>query len=122
MSAKLATATIPSGVSLRFRFIQIVLIPKLAAPLISLLKESPICTISCGFTGLRLGEVAGLTWQDINFEEQCLTARRSIRYSSATHKHEISFGCLREDGSLELPATVETACRTAARKVRAVSR
>lgn len=89
MSAKLATATIPSGVSLRFRFIQIVLIPKLAAPLISLLKESPICTISCGFTGLRLGEVAGLTWQDTNFEERCLTARRSIRYSSVTHKHEI---------------------------------
>ena len=142
------------------------------------------------FTGLRLGEVAGLTWQDINFEEQCLTVRRSVRYNGATHKHEIgltkrkkvrtvdfgdtladilkkarkqqlnnrmqygelyhrnfyrevteknrvhyeyynlsmtedtpedyteiSFVCLREDGCLELPATVETACRTAARKV-----
>ena len=30
---------------------------------------------------------------------------------------EISFVCLREDGCLELPATVETACRTATRKV-----
>lgn len=30
---------------------------------------------------------------------------------------EISFVCLREDGSLEPPATVETVCRTAARKV-----
>lgn len=30
---------------------------------------------------------------------------------------EISFVCLREDGCLELPATVETACRTAAKKV-----
>ena len=30
---------------------------------------------------------------------------------------EISFVCLREDGCLELPATVETACRTAGRKV-----
>ena len=142
------------------------------------------------FTGLRLGEVAGLTWQDINFEEQYLTVRRSVRYNGATHKHEIgptkrkkvrivdfgnaladilkkarkqqlknrmqygelyhrnfyrevteknrvhyeyynlsmtedapedyteiSFVCLREDGCLELPATVETACRTAARKV-----
>ena len=142
------------------------------------------------FTGLRLGEVAGLTWQDINFEEQCLTVRRSVRYNGATYKHEIgstkrkkvrivdfgnaladilkkarkqqlknhmqygglyhrnfyrevteknrvhyeyynlpmtedapedyteiSFVCLREDGCLELPATVETACRTAARKV-----
>ena len=142
------------------------------------------------FTGLRLGEVAGLTWQDINLEEKCLTVRRSVRYNGATHKHEIgptkrkkvrivdfgnaladilkkarkqqlknrmqygelyhrnfykevteknrvhyeyynlamtedvpedyteiSFVCLREDGCLELPATVETACRTAARKV-----
>ena len=30
---------------------------------------------------------------------------------------EISFVCLREDGCLELPDTVETACQTAARKV-----
>ena len=142
------------------------------------------------FTGLRLGEVAGLTWQDINLEEQYLTVRRSVRYNGATHKHEIgptkrkkvrivdfgnaladilkkarkqqlknrmqygelyhrnfyrevteknrvhyeyynlsmtedtpedyteiSFVCLREDGCLELPATVETACRKAGRKV-----
>ncbi len=142
------------------------------------------------FTGLRLGEVAGLTWQDINLGEQYLTVRRSVRYNGATHKHEIgstkrkkirtvdfgnaladilkkarkqqlknrmqygelyhrnfyrevteknrvhyeyynlpmtedasedyteiSFVCLRDDGCLELPATVETACRTAARKV-----
>lgn len=42
------------------------------------------------FTGLRLGEVAGLTWQEINLEEQCLIIRRSIRYNGATHKHEIA--------------------------------
>ena len=30
---------------------------------------------------------------------------------------EIFFVCLREDGCLELPATIETACRTAGRKV-----
>ena len=142
------------------------------------------------FTGLRLGEVCGLTWQDINLEEQYLTVRRSIRFNGATHKHEIgptkrkkvrvvdfgdvltdilrkakkeqhknrfqygilyqrnyyrevmeknrvhyeyyhldgtedvpedykeiSFVCLREDGCLELPATVESACRTARKKV-----
>ena len=42
------------------------------------------------FTSLRLGEVAGLTWQDINLEEQYLTGRRSVRYNGSTHKHEIS--------------------------------
>ena len=30
---------------------------------------------------------------------------------------EIFFVCLREDGCLKLPATIETACRTAGRKV-----
>ena len=41
------------------------------------------------FTGLRLGEVCGLTWQDINLEEQYLTVRRSVRYNGARHKTEI---------------------------------
>ena len=35
---------------------------------------------------------------------------------------EISFVCLREDGCPELPATVETACRTAAGKVSELER
>ena len=142
------------------------------------------------FTGLRLGEVAGLAWQDINLEEQFLTVRRSVRYSSSRHKTEIGptkrkkvpvvdfcdtladilrtdkseqhknrfqygelyqrnyyrevreknrvyyefchfdgtqdipddyteifFGCLRSDGCLELPSTVETACRSASKKL-----
>lgn len=41
------------------------------------------------FTGLRLEEVAGLTWQDVNLEEQYLTVRRNVHYNGATHKHEI---------------------------------
>ena len=163
---------------------------KLTAQLGKRSKDAILPVQIAYFTGLRLGEVAGLTWQDINLEEQYLTVRRSVRYNGATHKHEIgptkrkkvrivdfgnaladilkkarkqqlkncmqygglyhrnfyrevteknrvhyeyynlpmtedapedyteiSFVCLREDGCLELPATVETACRTAARKV-----
>ena len=41
------------------------------------------------YTGLRIGEVCGLTWQDINLDEQYLTVRRSIRYNGARHKTEI---------------------------------
>ena len=41
------------------------------------------------YTGLRIGEVCGLTWQDINLEEQYLTVRRSIRYNGKRHKTEI---------------------------------
>lgn len=142
------------------------------------------------YAGLRLGEVVGLTWQDINLEEQYLTVRRSVRYNGTRHKTEIgptkrkkvrvvdfgdtlaeilrtakreqhkqrfqygqlyqknyykevreknrvhyeyysldgtqevppdyteiSFVCLRSDGRLELPGTVENACRSASRRV-----
>ena len=41
------------------------------------------------FTGLRLGEVCGLTWQDINLDEQYLTVKRSISYKSVRRKYEI---------------------------------
>ena len=142
------------------------------------------------YTGLRIGEVCGLTWQDINLEEQCLTIKRSIRYDGTKHKNvigttkrkkvrivdfgdtlteilkaarreqlksrmqygelyhrnyykevhvknrvyyeyyhldgtqevpadykEISFVCLRPDGSLELPSTLGIACRSVSKKL-----
>ena len=40
------------------------------------------------YAGLRIGE-PGLTWQDINLEEQCLTIKRSIRYDGIKHKNII---------------------------------
>ncbi len=42
------------------------------------------------YTGMRLGEVCALTWQDIDLKEQCVTVRRSIRYNGATHRIELS--------------------------------
>lgn len=41
------------------------------------------------YTGLRIGEVCGLTWQDINLNGQCLTVRRSMRYNGTRHKTEV---------------------------------
>ena len=38
------------------------------------------------YTGLRIGEVCGLTWQDINLDKQYLTVRRSMRYNGAAPK------------------------------------
>ena len=40
-------------------------------------------------TGLRVGEVSGLTWQDINLEEQYLVVRRSISRNTIRGKDEI---------------------------------
>ena len=142
------------------------------------------------YAGLRIGETCGLTWQDINLEDQCLTIKRSIRYDGAKHKNvigttkrkkvrivdfgdtlteilkaarreqlksrmqygelyhrnyykevhvknrvyyeyyhldgtqevpadykEISFVCLRPDGSLELPSTLGIVCRSVSKKL-----
>lgn len=35
------------------------------------------------YAGLRLGEVLGLTWEDIDLEKQCMTVCRSLGYSSS---------------------------------------
>ncbi len=41
------------------------------------------------YTGLRIGEVIGLTWQDIDLSEQSLLVRRSVTYDSVRHKIQI---------------------------------
>ena len=41
------------------------------------------------FTGLRIGEVCALTWQDIDLKEQTITVRHSMRYNGTRHKTEI---------------------------------
>ena len=41
------------------------------------------------FTGLRAGEVCGLTWEDINFQEQYLIVRRSMYYDNETKCWEL---------------------------------
>ena len=142
------------------------------------------------YAELRIWETCGLTWQDINLEEQCLTIKRSIHYDGTKHKNvigttkrkkvrivdfgdtlteilktarkeqlknrmqygelyhrnyykevhiknrvyyeyyhldgtqevpadykEISFVCLRPDGSLELPSTLGIVCRSVSKKL-----
>ena len=49
----------------------------------------------------------------MHYEYYCLDGTQEIPADYT----EISFVCLRSDGCLELPATVETACRTARRKL-----
>jgi len=41
------------------------------------------------YSGLRLGEVSGLVWQDINLEEQYMIVRRSVSYNSQRHMIQI---------------------------------
>ena len=69
------------------------LVPRFVVPssfyIIHTIQERCIPVSYTHLTGLRIGEVCGLTWQDINLEEQYLTVRRSMRYNGARHKTEI---------------------------------
>lgn len=53
-------------------------------------KNPAILSIQIAYyTGLRIGEVCGLTWQDIDLEDQYLTVRRSVRYNYERKKLEV---------------------------------
>ncbi len=41
------------------------------------------------YSGLRVGETCGLTWQDVDLEEQYFTIRRSMRYNRTRHVMEL---------------------------------
>ena len=65
------------------------------------------------YTGLRIGEVCGLTWQDINLEEQYLTVRRSMRYNGARHKTEIGTTKRKKVRTVDFCDTLAAILRTA---------
>ena len=53
-------------------------------------KSSSLLAIQISYyAGLRIGEVAGLSWNDVNLEEQHLTIRRSLNRNSTRHKLEL---------------------------------
>ena len=72
------------------------------------------------FTGLRLGELYQRNYyrevrekNRVHYEYYRLDGTQEVPADYT----EIFFVCLRSDGCLELPATVETACRTARKKL-----
>ena len=53
-------------------------------------KSSSLLAVQIAYyAGLRIGEVTGLSWDDINLEEQYLTVRRSLSRNNARHKLEL---------------------------------
>ncbi len=65
------------------------------------------------YTGLRIGEVCGLTWQDINLDKQYLTVRRSMRYNGARHKTEIGATKRKKVRTVDFCDTLAAILRTA---------
>ena len=70
------------------------------------------------YTGLRIGEVCGLTWQDINLEEQYLTVRRSMRYNGTRHTTEVE----RQNGAKSAPLISATRWRQSCGRLRTEQR
>lgn len=53
-------------------------------------RSSSLLPIQIGYyTGLRLGEVCGLTWEDIDLENEYLIVRRTIFYNTNRHCMEM---------------------------------
>jgi len=54
------------------------------------LDTTTICVLLSLYTGLRVGEVCGLMWKDIDFDESILTVRRTVqRIRVGAHKTQI---------------------------------
>ena len=67
------------------------------------IQETPndIGILICLYTGLRIGEVCGLKWDDINFQSNKLYVNRTIQRMSVDGKSQL----------VELPPKSESSCR-----------
>lgn len=52
---------------------------KLCSHLMRNMNRNSLCIILSLYTGLRVGEVCGLKWSDIDFEKSILTVRRTVQ-------------------------------------------
>lgn len=51
-------------------------------------RYEPLCLLGLS-TGLRIGELSGLRWSDINFDEKTLTVERTYIYLHDVEKHQM---------------------------------
>lgn len=69
-----------------------------------LLQNINTCNVGilvCMYTGLRLGEICGLKWSDIDFQEKTLTVRRNIqRISDSQYGTHLIIGTPKTEKSL----------------------
>lgn len=52
---------------------------QLCSYLLNNLNNTSVCVLLSLYTGLRIGEICGLKWSDIDFEKNILTVRRTVQ-------------------------------------------
>ncbi len=55
------------------------------------------------YTGLRLGEVCALTWEDIDFVNQCLLVQRSLAFNKLKRRYEFTLPKRNKIRYVEIP-------------------
>lgn len=74
---------------------------KLEQYLINNINLTNICILLCLYTGLRVGELCGLQWKDIDFRRGCLTVSKTVqRISLGSGKTVISIDSPKTDSSV----------------------
>lgn len=68
------------------------------------------------YTGLRVGEICALVWEDIHMDEQYLLVQRSLRYDSSTHHTEIGPTKGRKVRTVDFGHTLKGILQTARQK------
>ncbi len=52
-------------------------------------KQNHFGILLCLYTGLRIGELLALTWQDFDFKRRLLTINKTITYIKSTNKYDL---------------------------------
>ncbi len=55
-------------------------------------NKTNIAVLLCLFTGLRVGELCGLTWNDIDFDNAVLSVKRTVQRVSKNGKSQVIIG------------------------------
>ena len=64
------------------------------------INNTSLCILLSMYTGLRIGEICGLKWSDIDFEKSILTVRRTVQRISCDNGTKLLIGTPKSKSSL----------------------
>lgn len=73
---------------------------RLETYLINNLDRTNMAVLLCLFTGLRVGELCGLRWEDVDFENAVLSVKRTVQRVSSNGKSQVVIGSPKSRSSI----------------------